>query len=141
MVMAKVLGVGFRTYVRYEGGERNAPPSTLIQMAKLGSVSLDRLITTNLTDKELESPDTTSPPDILKNPQIISGSLASGRLNLKGFRNEIYVCVDEKESEALGKFRDMSQNEKDKFILIGKKMIKSKKRHLGMKNLQPHNKF
>ena len=34
--MAEILKIGFRTYVRYEAGERDAPVSVLIKLARLG---------------------------------------------------------------------------------------------------------
>ena len=44
--LSEVLEIGFRTYVRYEAGERDAPVSVLVKLARLASVSLDRLLTT-----------------------------------------------------------------------------------------------
>ncbi len=41
MALSEALEIGFRTYVRYEAGERNAP--VMVKLAKLGNVSLDRL--------------------------------------------------------------------------------------------------
>ena len=45
---ARLIDVGFRTYVRYEIGERDAPVKVLIKMAKLGNISLDKLLSTAL---------------------------------------------------------------------------------------------
>jgi len=44
----RLIDVGFRTYVRYEIGERDAPVKVLIKMAKLGNISLDKLLSTAL---------------------------------------------------------------------------------------------
>ncbi|MFQ5451532.1 MAG: helix-turn-helix domain-containing protein [Nitrospinaceae bacterium] len=44
-MMADILKVGFRTYVRYEAGERDAPVSVLVKIAKLGNLSLEHLLT------------------------------------------------------------------------------------------------
>ncbi len=57
MVLSEVLGIGFRTYVRYEAGERDAPISVVIEFAKLGKVSLDRLLTTEILLEDLDTPD------------------------------------------------------------------------------------
>ena len=35
-VMADILKIGFRTFVRYEAGERDAPVSVIIKIARLG---------------------------------------------------------------------------------------------------------
>ena len=43
--MAEILRIGFRTYVRYEAGERDAPVSVLIKLAHLGNISLEQLLT------------------------------------------------------------------------------------------------
>ena len=45
---ARLIDVGFRTYVRYEVGERHAPLNVLIKMAKLENISLDQLLSTAL---------------------------------------------------------------------------------------------
>ena len=45
---ARLIDVGFRTYVRYEVGEHDEPEKVLIKMAKLGNISLDQLLSTAL---------------------------------------------------------------------------------------------
>ena len=45
---ARLIDVGFRTYVRYEVGERDASMNVLIKMAKLGNIPLDQLLSTAL---------------------------------------------------------------------------------------------
>ena len=45
---ARLIYVGFRTYVLYEVGERHAPANVLIKMAKLENISLDQLLSTAL---------------------------------------------------------------------------------------------
>jgi len=45
---ARLIDVGFRTYVRYEVEELNAPLNVLIKMAKLGNIPLDQLLSTAL---------------------------------------------------------------------------------------------
>ena len=55
--LSEVLEIGFRTYVRYEAGERDAPVSILVKMARLGELSLDRLLTTKVLLEELQTPD------------------------------------------------------------------------------------
>ena len=53
---SRQIDVGFRTYVRNEVGERDAPVNVLIKMARLGNISLDQLLTTALTVDKLEIP-------------------------------------------------------------------------------------
>ena len=48
ITLARLIDVGFRTYVRYEVGERDALVNVLIKMAKLGNIPLDQLLSTAL---------------------------------------------------------------------------------------------
>jgi transcriptional regulator with XRE-family HTH domain len=62
-VMSEILKLGFRTFVRYEAGIRDAPISVLITIARLGNISLEQLLNSEVhkndiipaqrTDKEL----------------------------------------------------------------------------------------
>ena len=45
---SRQIDVGFRTYVRYEVGERHARVNVLIKMARLGNISLDQLLSSAL---------------------------------------------------------------------------------------------
>jgi transcriptional regulator with XRE-family HTH domain len=45
-VISEILEVGFRTFVRYEAGERDVPVSVLVKIARLGNISLEQLLTT-----------------------------------------------------------------------------------------------
>tara|TARA_B100000686_G_C16704023_1_gene925141 strand:- start:413 stop:934 length:522 start_codon:yes stop_codon:yes gene_type:complete len=47
--MAEILNIGFRTFVRYEVGERAIPVSILIKTARMGNVSLEELMTLRLS--------------------------------------------------------------------------------------------
>ena len=40
-VMSEILKVGFRTFVRYEAGEIDAPVSVMVKIARLGNISLE----------------------------------------------------------------------------------------------------
>lgn len=62
MAISEVLEIGFRTYVRYEAGERDAPISVLIKIAKLGNISLDCLLTTKITADVIKTPDAEKAP-------------------------------------------------------------------------------
>ena len=37
-LMAEILKVGFRTFVRYEAGEIDAPISVMVKIARLGNI-------------------------------------------------------------------------------------------------------
>ena len=55
MTLAGLLGIGFRTYVHYETGKRNAAVSVLMKIVKVGDIALDRLLTTTLTLKKFRN--------------------------------------------------------------------------------------
>ena len=52
-VMSEILKVGFRTFVRYEAGTRDAPVSVLITIARLGNVSLEQLLTSEVDKNDI----------------------------------------------------------------------------------------
>jgi transcriptional regulator with XRE-family HTH domain len=52
-VMSEILKVGFRTFVRYEAGIRDAPISVLIMIAKLGNISLEQLLTSEVHKNDI----------------------------------------------------------------------------------------
>ena len=52
-VMSEILRVGFRTFVRYEAGERDAPVSVLVKIARLGNISLEQLLTTTIKPNDI----------------------------------------------------------------------------------------
>ena len=52
-VMSEILKVGFRTFVRYEAGERDAPVSVLVKIARLGNISLEQLLTTAIEPNDI----------------------------------------------------------------------------------------
>ena len=117
MAIAKVLDIGFRTYVRYEAGERDAPVAVLVKFARLGSISLDRLLTTKLEPFDLEMPDLDPPAGKLSQVDAIGGSLKEGRLVFKGIRGDYYVAVAQDEKKLLNHFRKMNPKFQDKCLL------------------------
>jgi transcriptional regulator with XRE-family HTH domain len=117
MAIAKVLDIGFRTYVRYEAGERDAPVAVLVKFARLGSISLDRLLTTKLEPSDLEMPDLDPPAGKLSHIDAIGGSLKEGRLVFKGVRGDYYVAVNQDEKKLLNHFRKMNSKTQDKCLM------------------------
>lgn len=116
MAIAKVLDIGFRTYVRYEAGERDAPVAVLVKFARLGNISLDRLLTTKLEPTDLEIPDLDPPAGKLSQVDAIGGSLKEGRLVFKGIRGDYYVAVTQDEKKLLNHFRKMNPKSQDKCL-------------------------
>jgi transcriptional regulator with XRE-family HTH domain len=117
MTISEVLDIGFRTYVRYEAGERDAPISVMVKLAKLGNMSLDRLLTTQILPEDLDTPDQTKPQSIIHNPEVIGGGIEEGRLMFKGFLNDNLVTNNKDEQKLLTLFRNANPASREKFLL------------------------
>jgi transcriptional regulator with XRE-family HTH domain len=117
MALSEVLEIGFRTYVRYEAGERDAPVSVMVKLAKLGKVSLDRLLTTEILLEDLNTPDQEKPPATIRNPEVIGGGIDEGRLMIKGSLNDNLVTNNKEEQKLLTLFRKASRPNREKYLL------------------------
>ncbi len=114
--LSEVLDVGFRTYVRYESGERDAPISLLIQIARLGNLSLDRLLTTKIDLGDLQNPDAEKPPEWPVKLEVIGGGVEEGRLVFKGVKGDYLFCVRPTEKTLLNRFRQLNRTQKESFV-------------------------
>ena len=115
--LSEVLGIGFRTYVRYEAGERDAPISILVKMARLGELSLDRLLTTKVLLEELQTPDQKILPKSKVPPEVICGDLEEGRLMFKGQLCDHLISTKKEEQKLLMLFRKLNTSNQKKFLL------------------------
>ena len=116
VAISEVLEIGFRTYVRYEAGERDAPVSVMVKLARLGKVSLDRLLTTKILPQDLDTPDQEKPESISQKPKVICGSVEEGRLMFKGFLKDNLVTNTKEEQKLLILFRKANHITRDKFL-------------------------
>ena len=116
MAISQVLDIGFRTYVRYEAGERDAPVAVLVKLARLGNISLDRLLTTPLTLADLKMPDVEEVPPAPKKMEIISGGLEEGRVMFKGLRNDHLISTNKNERNLLSRYRELNRPSRDKCL-------------------------
>jgi transcriptional regulator with XRE-family HTH domain len=128
IALSEVLEIGFRTYVRYEAGERDAPLSVMVKLAKLGNVSLDRVLTTKILSEDLDTPDLAEPQFIIHNAEVIGGGIEEGRLMLKGFLNDNLVTTNKDEQKLLALFRKSNHPSRDKFLLDLEWMLKNTSR-------------
>ncbi len=117
MALSEVLEIGFRTYVRYEAGERDAPISVMVKLAKLGNVSLDRLLTTKLLPEGLNTPDQESPPSTAQKMEVIGGGIEEGRVMFRGLLNDNLVTTNKEEQKLLTLFRKAHRSNREKFLL------------------------
>ena len=117
MALSKVLEIGFRTYVRYEAGERDAPVSVMVKLAKLGKVSLDRLLTTEILLEDLDTPDQEKPQPTMRNAEVIGGAIKEGRLMFKGLLTDNLVTNNKEEQKLLTLFRTANRTNREKYLL------------------------
>ena len=105
-VMSEILKVGFRTFVRYEAGERDAPVSVLVKVARLGNISLEQLLTTAI-----------EPNDIAPLEKINRGATVQvqtidfkvGQVTFKDPDHQELMTIDDAEKRILTLFRKMPQ--------------------------------
>lgn len=117
MVLSGILEIGFRTYVRYEAGERDAPIALMIKLAKLGDISLDRLLTTQLDAEDLKIADVEKTPKTTIELDVIGGSLDEGRLIFKGLKNDFLISTNSDEKKLLTQFRKIdSRTKRGKYL-------------------------
>jgi transcriptional regulator with XRE-family HTH domain len=111
-VLSGILNVGFRTFVRYEAGERDAPVAVLVKIARLGNISLEQLLTSEISKNDIAplqkiSKDATS--TIVRKVNFKDGTLV--------FDNpprEELITLEDTERKILGLYRKMSsKSQKD----------------------------
>ena len=117
MAISEVLDIGFRTYVRYEAGERDAPVAALIKIARLGNLSLDRLLTTPLTLEDLKTPDVEKIPTTPQQMEVISGGLEEGRIMFRGLTSNHLITTGRSEKNLLIEFRKLSRLDREKCVV------------------------
>ena len=114
-VMAKILKVGFRTYVRYEAGERDAPVSVLVKLSRLGNISLEQLLT-----QEVGSHDISPVPVISKTENIPETKLVNfrkGEISFKKPARQELMTIDSSEKRLLTLFRKMDDDQQKACVI------------------------
>ena len=103
--MAKILKIGFRTYVRYEAGERDAPVSVLVKLAHLGNISLEQLLTQVINSHDI------SPAPIISKiktfPETKLVDFLKGEIVFKKPASQELITIDSSEKRLLTLFRKM----------------------------------
>ena len=103
--MAEILQIGFRTYVRYEAGERDAPVSVLIKLARLGNISLEQLLTEVISRNDISPAPTISK---IKNfPETELVDFRKGEIVFKKPACQELMTIDSSEKRLLTLFRKM----------------------------------
>lgn len=118
-MMSDILKVGFRTYVRYEAGERDAPVSVLVKIARLGNLSLEQFLT-NEVAKSLISPVKTLTKSSTP-PAVGLVDFSAGQINFKTPAKKELITIHPSERKLLSLFRKMDPElQKDSLDNIGK---------------------
>jgi transcriptional regulator with XRE-family HTH domain len=126
-MMSEILQVGFRTYVRYEAGERDAPVSVLVKIAKLGNLSLEQLLTVSI-GKSLISPVKTLTKSSAP-PEVKMVHFGTGQINLKNPAKQELLAINSSERKLLSIFRKMDAGlQKECLGNIGKSFNKIEKK-------------
>jgi len=112
--MSSILKVGFRTYVRYEAGERDAPVAVLVKMARLGNISLETLLTQKIEHLSILPMDTETLN--LMPPEIKSINFQTGQISFKKLAKEGLLALDDEERKAISAFRRMPEHLQSAFI-------------------------
>lgn len=109
-VMAKILKVGFRTYVRYEAGKRDAPVSVLVKLARLGNVSLEQMLSREIGNHDVYSGRKISRVSTF--PEIKSVDFLKGEIAFKKPACSELIAIDALEKRLLTLFRKMNAKQK-----------------------------
>ena len=112
--MSDILKVGFRTYVRYEAGERDAPVAVLVKMARLGNISLENLLTRKIEQLSILPMDTDTLN--LTPPEVKSVNFQTGHISFKKLTREGMLALDEAEKKAVSAYRRMPPGLKSAFL-------------------------
>lgn len=137
-VMADILKVGFRTYVRYEAGERDAPVSMLVKMAKLGNTSLEQLLTMEIKPYDLMPLETGTPNKAI--PEVQRCNFQTGQIKFKKPSVQGLLTLDNSEKKLLAIFRKMDDSTQRKCLENVGKVAKENKMKPKTLSTQPRKK-
>ncbi len=112
--MSDILKVGFRTYVRYEAGERDAPVAILVKLARLGNLSLEQLLTQEISGDHI-CPIEGDSLNVVP-PQVKSANFRTGHIVFRKPSRESLLTIDESEKKVLSLFRKMSSEEQTRCL-------------------------
>ena len=104
-LMSKILKVGFRTFVRYEAGERDAPVSVLVKIAYLGNISLEQLLTASIEPNDIAPLEKISKES--KPVQIEAIDFKLGHVTFKDPVHQEMMTINDAEKRLLTLFRKM----------------------------------
>ena len=107
-VMAEILKIGFRTYVRYEAGERDAPVSVLVKLARLGNISLEQLLTIEIGSHDISPVPAMSKGDAPPETKVVN--FRKGEVEFEKAARQELMTIDPSERKILTLFRKMDSD-------------------------------
>jgi len=113
--MANVLGVGFRTFVRYEAGERDAPAWVLVIIARLGNISLEKLLTISIEPNDIAPLKKINIEDT--SIRIKSIDFQTGNVTFMGSNRQELMTINEVEKRLLTLYRKLPSSLKKELTL------------------------
>ena len=103
--MAEILRIGFRTYVRYEAGERDAPVSVLVKLACLGNISLEQLLTQVISGHDISPVPKISKIKTFPKTKLVD--FRKGEIIFEKPARQELMTIDSSEKKLLALFRKM----------------------------------
>ena len=118
-VMSEILKVGFRTFVRYEAGARDAPVSALVKIARLGNISLEQLLTSEIDKNDIAPLQKVNKS--LSSTEVSVVSFKEGSVVFNNPSRQEFITLDGNERKMLTLFRKMGTlMQKDCLTSLGK---------------------
>ena len=113
LMMAKILKIGFRTYVRYESGKREIPAVVLLKLARLGGVSLEQILNEKISSYGiLPCLKTSRTEDFTK---VKSVDFSNGRIVFENPARSELMTIDSSEKKLLSLFRKIDADLKNTY--------------------------
>lgn len=105
-VMSEILKVGFRTFVRYEAGERDAPVAVLVKIARLGNISLEQLLTSEIIKNDIAPLQKLNKES--STTEVEEVNFDEGLVTFNNPPRQEFITSDDDERKILTLFRKMS---------------------------------
>jgi transcriptional regulator with XRE-family HTH domain len=121
--MSEILKIGFRTFVRYEAGARDAPVSVLVKVAKLGNISLEQLLTSEVHKNDIFPPQNLN--NLLLSPELDLVNFKEGLVVFNNPPRQEIIALDVGERKILTLFRKMDSQLKNECLFNLREIVYS----------------
>lgn len=112
--MSSILKVGFRTYVRYEAGERDAPVSALVKISNLGNLSLESLLTREIKPYNVMPFQASGDGD--SGSEVKECNFKGGQISFRKPARERLLTIDDSEKKLIAIFRKMTPDRQNEYL-------------------------